>query len=164
MNSTKNSRSLSSASVRALSAKGFEIVGTAAQRGDVWIARHHTSGWIVKSGTTRLNATNLTEAIRLADTFAAAPEDAEPALVPMDDVTRPAGGPARAFGPHDEPCIVCGRPIDTRRPYTVAQFLNSGHFYPVALKHEDSQGWHAIGSECAKRLPKGYTKKVGALA
>jgi len=184
MNTTKGSRFLSSATVRTLTARGFSIVGTAAQRGDVWISRRRAGGWIVTNRPvlrveeaalpiTGMGADTLEEALRLADALdvvaplveapaavaVEATEEPGPDLIPLDSVEKPAGGPARAFGPRDEPCIICGRPINTARTARYAHLLTSGHLAPIGLEHEDSQGYHAIGSDCARRLPASHSKE-----
>jgi hypothetical protein len=175
MNTTKGARRLTAATTRTLAAAGFDVVGTAAQRGRIWIVRRPAGGWIVTDrdrtvtvdGAVRpfagMKAANIAEALRLADAaervadVVKAPEERPDELVAYDDVVHPAGGPSRPCRAGEEPCIACGRPVNVRRPYHAAHLLTTGFFAAFGADHEDSQGWHAIGPDCARRLPATHT-------
>lgn len=86
-----------------------------------------------------------------------------------DDATREANR-QRSFRQADvaDECFLCSRPLTENAVANgkMVHLLTDGTFAPadVAFGPWDDdadldQGWFPIGSECAKRLPKGYAQK-----
>jgi len=67
------------------------------------------------------------------------------------------------IGYHDsEECMMCGRKM-SRKAHENARHVHmtiDGDLVPMAAEVGSlSQGWFPVGSECAKRLPKGFAEK-----
>ena len=70
---------------------------------------------------------------------------------------------------HDETwddCIVCGRPIKPTAKSFWVHWSLSGSLYPVDISDEiaeqhpeGDQGWFAVGSNCATKIPAAYKSK-----
>ena len=60
-----------------------------------------------------------------------------------------------------EECLCCGRGMTERAVETawMVHLTTAGLLAPVDAEVADSQGWHPVGSECAKLIPKSHRCK-----
>lgn len=60
-------------------------------------------------------------------------------------------------GEHDDPCIICGRPVDRRKNPWMLHVVDGGASVHVpdapGPKPTSDLGWHPIGSDCLRRHP-----------
>lgn len=63
-------------------------------------------------------------------------------------------------------CFTCGRPL-TEKALASAHWVHLStrgeliHVTDHDVPEEDDQGWFPLGSECAKKAPVGFKKKIG---
>lgn len=57
-----------------------------------------------------------------------------------------------------EECLCCGRGMTERAVETawMVHLTTAGLLAPIDAEVPDSQGWHPVGSECAKLIPKSH--------
>lgn len=91
------------------------------------------------------------------------------------DLTLPTGEVVQAFDvffhedhlqSRDEACVCCGRKMKPDARGLFLQVTTSGFFIPGSVKLEPSQGsqgFFEIGSDCAKKFPKGFAIKFDEL-